>query len=554
MIMRYLYLGAKTCGWLNQENLNLDHATTCEQLTANSQKEQFIADILQRQPGDAQVSITLLIDNGTESVDWYRAFTDPTKNSEDDALQVVSTFSASILQKKHCTCLSKLISPSIMDMAVSGSSLNRRSGMSRRIEYAQQRDCHDWYQVIKRITGFYPVMLLFSLLIESAVQKACDWKQGMLIVDCGIGYERHLYFRSGVVCFSRLVKSSEDNLTTQVSLTKVQSETQSYLLQNFPLPVDCECTRVSSNVGPEEIGLSCYKLLLNSNDSIAVSPLKQALIDCLTPPENVGVGAVLRGPRMRIDKIRLHNAETCSHHNRIIRDRRIGRIQLVTMTSLVGLLFWQLSALAMTHQQISQINVDTDKLLEQSDRNIQAQSTNHPVTPQVMQWFVESHRDIRLRSLIMPLAALSKLQNVIHPLPAITLTGIEWQTDKQGLLAPPLLSVDSPSDTTLIRLVLDGVMSSTGDSQTDDIDPVQGLRQFEIFIASLSNAYGVAQPDRIEYPFGADTNNRIRQSASLSNVDQVSVSNRFSLEISIPKQHLQEDMLSLDYLLDEQGG
>jgi len=164
-----------------------------------------------------------------------------------------------------------------------------------------------------------------------------------------------------------------------------------------------------------------------------------------------------------------------------------------------------------------------------------------------MQWLVESQRELGRRSIVMPLAVLTKLQNVIYSLPTVMLTNIEWQSDDQDLLVP----TQPPNNSITFRLTLDGVISQSSIDKADDADHVQGLRQFEVFIASLNNAFGITQPDRVVYPFGADTNNRIRQSGFHSDAEPKPAFNSFSVEISIPEQHLQQDISSLDTLLGE---
>ncbi len=187
------------------------------------------------------------------------------------------------------------------------------------------------------------------------------------------------------------------------------------------------------------------------------------------------------------------------------------------------------------------------KQLEETHAGAQPLPTNYTTTPIVMQWLVESQRELGRRSIVMPLAVLTKLQNVIYSLPTVMLTNIEWQSDDQDLLVPTL----PPNNPITFRLTLDGVISQSSIDKADDVDHVQGLRQFEVFIASLNNAFGITQPDRVVYPFGADTNNRIRQSGLQSDAEPKPAFNSFSVEISIPEQHLQQDISSLDTLLGE---
>jgi len=111
----------------------------------------------------------------------------------------------------------------------------------------------------------------------------------MLIIDNGFGYERHLYFRSGLVCFSRWIKSPDNDsieevgdlvdnsirsnasrktvFTVQNELSTVQAETQTYLLQHFPIPTDCTCVDPECSEKTEKTAFPCYRLSLHTNDS-----------------------------------------------------------------------------------------------------------------------------------------------------------------------------------------------------------------------------------------------------------------------------------------------
>ena len=585
MTTHYLYLGAQSCGWLDIEPydqlqidseqsagegaLGLRNATASERLTTESQKEQFIKYSLGHLIDFARHSIVLLIDNGTESVEWHRTLVDSKRVVDEGVLHVESTYKASALRKKYCMCLAEIISPSMNNLP--GPFINSGSALLRRVEYTQQQDCLAWYSVVKRLSGNYPVMLSFSLLIESVVQKNCDWTHGMLIVDGGFGYERHLYFRSGLMCFSRWVKNSNDDsiekfnnpmdrsfqtdssraciFPVHSTLSAVQNETQTYLLQHFPISTNCECIDSEhSSVGEKSV-IPCYMMILHHTNSSATFNFRQSLIDCLEPLENAGIQKYLLKIRVSANKHRLHNSETLLNQEKSDRKKRYKYVQLTLLTWLVGLLCWQVSALAVTHQQISQVKVAIEKQLEESRKSAQPLSTDYATSPTMMQWLVESQRETGQRSIILPLAVLSKLQDVIHPLPAITLTDIEWLSKDQGLFA----SIFTEKKPITFRLVLGGFISQSSFGKADEVDPVQGLRQFELFIKSLKDAFGVTQPDRVVYPFGADTNDRIRQSDFQSDSEPKTASNSFSVEVSIPQQHLQQEISSLDPLLGEPG-
>jgi len=319
------------------------------------------------------------------------------------------------------------------------------------------------------------------------------------------------------------------------------------LLQHFPISKNCDCIDSKHSSGDGKSFIPCYKLSLHAADSSATFNFRESLVDCLVHLERTGLQKYLTKYRISVDKHRLHNSETLLNHKKNVRKKRYKYIQLTALTWLVGLLCWQVSALAVTHQQISQIKMVIKKQLEETHAGAQPLPTNYTTTPIVMQWLVESQRELGRRSIVMPLAVLTKLQNVIYSLPTVMLTNIEWQSDDQDLLVPTL----PPNNPITFRLTLDGVISQSSIDKADDVDHVQGLRQFEVFIASLNNAFGITQPDRVVYPFGADTNNRIRQSGLQSDAEPKPAFNSFSVEISIPEQHLQQDISSLDTLLGE---
>jgi len=271
------------------------------------------------------------------------------------------------------------------------------------------------------------------------------------------------------------------------------------------------------------------------------------LVEILASLEKTGIQAFLSKSRTSVEKFRLHNTETLFNHDKKVRTECYQYIQYTALVSLVGLLCWHVSALAKTHQKINQIDDVIEKQTEILHRNNQIQPGEYSTAPNVMQWLVESQIRIGQQSIVMPLAVLSRLQNVIHSLPAVALTGIEWHSDGQDLLVSTVPS-NAPST---LRLVLNGVIGETVVDNADEVDSVQGLHQFELFLTSLNNAFGVTQPDRIMYPFGADTNDRIRQSGLHS--ESTPASNSFSIEISIPQQHLQQEMSSLDALLGDPG-
>lgn len=595
MTTHYLYLGTYACGWLDIKSndklhtdllqspgeslLNLRNPTVNEQLASVSQKEQFINNALGHSTNSDKVSIVLIIDNGAESVEWHRTLVESKKSNDEDALHVVSVYGASALRKKYCMCPADFASPTMNGLP--GSFVGSGSVLSRRIEYMQYQDCLAWYRVVKQCAGNYPMMLSFSLLIESVVQKSCEWTHGMLIIDNGLGYERHLYFRSGLVCFSRWIKSPDNDsieevgdlvdnsirsntsrktvFTIQNELSTVQAETKTYLLQHFPIPTDCTCVDPECSEETEKTAFPCYRLSLHTNDSIAGLSFRQALVKSLASLEKTGIQAFLSKSRTSVEKFRLHNTETLFNHDKKVRTECYQYIQYTALVSLVGLLCWHVSALAITHQKINQIDDVIEKQTEILHRNNQIQPGEYSTAPNVMQWLVESQIRIGQQSIVMPLAVLSRLQNVIHSLPAVALTGIEWHSDGQDLLVSTVPS-NAPST---LRLVLNGVIGETvvdntseidnvGEvDNTDEVDSVQGLHQFELFLTSLNNAFGVTQPDRIRYPFGADTNDRIRQSGLHS--ESTPASNSFSIEISIPQQHLQQEISSLDALLGDPG-
>ncbi len=601
MNAQFFYIGANASGFLELPHESTGHHSLAliepianDQCVDSSIRQQY----LQRHIGNTQPErIDLLVDNVSETIQWretgwrtqrnaslpgdgrgrnqyksdtlglkdFLSRTDQSDKSnkistfdlDDDSedLQVINCYSAVHARKSLCNCI--VNGKDSIDKFISGKKMHQ--SVERHINYSDQQLTLCWYRNLVDICRQTPSLYSISLLLESAfslsfgvTQSASDnavIKRPHSLVALpgpvntgGPVTERHLYFRGGYLCFSRLVRivdssdsdndsdSDSDEQTKHApSIEKQRQSTLKYVARHLPAAPGCQCQ------SDKPLRVSDIEVLdiLNGNTASRANSgrctkaqrarekaFRESLIDRLRTIANRREYIVARQSAAFCKAIRLDNTSVryMRRLNTIASGKTVAaHVAFVLLTSVLCM-----QTFKMADQYVKETTIDKQIAL-QSDVLRNAQSAwqnrvssltaadaadvsegkqNPPVyryrgfSTDTMAWMVNARAQMLDQSLIQPLALLVRAQSIAGSVPSIILERIAWE--------PTVLDKQHVEDRKAIALnvTLNGRIES--DAPIND-----QLARFETYLQVLKDAYSHSDVDafaepliaRVDYPF-----------------------------------------------------